>query len=193
MTHRNYRAAVMTAAALAALATLTGASQCDPSANPGKPGTGSQCDEKCSTQPDTVTLTVCWDSPTAPVAVVNVKDFTCTIVGSWPDGAIGTVDWSKNGVRQAHVTHPLTAQFHKWEGWEHDWAKQGYPEITLTADTSVDGYGVRCFMLYQPKGGGLPVVLDFEQRGAKDGTGQVHCSSATWFKLPGNAGKKPGQ
>lgn len=156
------RAAMLLGAALGALA------GCQPAAP-----TPAPCNETCSQQPDTVSIIVIWDSPD----------------GTWPAGATGTVDWSKAGAPKAHQTHQLTDQFHLYNAWEHDWAAQGYPKITVTADTSVDGYGVRCFLNYQPPDGGRTVVLDFQQRGAADGTGQVHCDSEQWSKL--NPGGKP--
>lgn len=203
ISNRSYRAAVSMAAALACLIAVTACNPPDSSSAPGKQAT--QCDDTCSTQPDTVTIEVCWDvppatrapnvGPDAAPAVDLQHNPACLYIPTqpaWPDGAAGEITWSKAGQVVYSNTHPLSKSFHRYVAWEHDWKKQGYPEITVTADTTVSGGGVRCFITYQPEGGLPIVVLDFEQAGYRVGTGQVHCNSSVWNKLPGNAHKHPG-
>lgn len=157
---------------LVLLAALTGETKCQPE-NGGGISTGQKCDESCSLQPDTVTLRVIW----YPVTVKGAAD------------AVGEITWSKAGVLQTNEHHALNDRFKLWQGWEHDWRKQGYPQITLTGDTNstpAQWGGVHCSLEWLNPDTGQAVILDYVNRGGKVGPGSVTCDSNVGLKHVNN-------
>lgn len=164
---------------LVLLATLTGAKECQPPPPSPSSGTaaGGKCDESCTLQPDTVTLQVIW----YPVPVKGVPNAT------------GEITWSKAGVQQANEHHRLDpVHFHLWHGWEHDWAKQGYPRITLTGDTNSTPEqwgGVYCSIEWLDPKTQRVTFLASVHRGPDAGPGSVTCDSDVGAKALHLGGK----
>ena len=173
---RSYRTRAMLAPMLMVALLSAGCTQPPGQPKP-KPANGNGCTDTCSSQPDTITIKVVFHP----------------LGASTQDGktAEGEATWSKAGQHVTTTKHVLNATYQLVQFWEHDWAKQGYPRITVTADTNIVGQGgVACYIDYLPAGSQVPIVIDFEQRGPGAMAGSVHCDSDVWFQV--HNGQLPG-
>lgn len=156
---------------LAVAALLTG---CDPNngtTNNGQPQ-GRVCDDSCTNDPDTVTVSVIWLAPQQ--VPKNTQP-------------LGEVTWTVAGVVQYTGQHALDSGGSQYKAWYHSWKANKYPRISVTADENVHG-GVYCQLQYADAKGNV-TVIDYSQRGPLADPGSVTCSTDLWVNDHFNKGE----
>jgi major membrane immunogen (membrane-anchored lipoprotein) len=153
---------------IAAVAMLLALGACKQDVNANQPQTGRSCDETCTNEADTITVSAVWLTPTGV-----------------PDGAIpnAEVSWTVGGVVQYDGERPLSKTGAVYRAWYHSWKKNNYPRISITADEKVHG-GVYCQIKYAfvDKDGKVKVdVVDYAALGPKAPPGSVTCTSDAWL------------
>lgn len=134
---------------------------------------GRQCDESCTNDPDTITVSVVWLTP---------KQI--------PEGVtpVGEVTWTVAGIVQYSGERPLSSSGAIYRAWYHSWKANKYPRISVTADERVHG-GVYCQIKYADASG-VATVIDFSQRGPDADPGSVTCSTDLWVDQHFNKGER---
>jgi hypothetical protein len=170
LTVNRFRKHTRAVAALAAALLMLGGCRPAPAndVNRNQPAAGRSCDESCTEEADTITVTAIWLTPT-----------------DVPDGVrpAGEVEWSVGGVVQYSGDRPLSKTGAVYRAWYHSWKTNKYPRISITADTNVHG-GVFCQIKYaQRKSDGTVqvTVVDDVRRGPKADPGSVTCTSDAWL------------
>jgi hypothetical protein len=166
----RFRKHTRAVAALAAALLMLGGCRPAPAndVNRNQPAAGRSCDESCTEEADTITVTAIWLTPT-----------------DVPDGVkpAGEVEWSAGGHVQYSGDRPLSKTGAVYRAWYHSWKANKYPRISITADTNVHG-GVFCQIKYaQRKSDGTVqvTVVDDVRRGPKADPGSVTCTSDAWL------------
>jgi hypothetical protein len=85
-----------------------------------------------------------------------------------------------------HHEEKLLGDGKTYQAWEHDWAQENHPRISITCDGNAP-MATQCNIYYTDPDGNY-TLIDFERRGSQAPMGSVNCNTDHYVSLHYNKG-----